>query len=95
MVSERDYARKVILKGKHSRETRIAEIMTVDVVTVSPDQSVEECMMVMTERRIRHLPVVEDALLVGLISIGDVVKHIIEDQRSTIHHLEDYITGRR
>jgi CBS domain-containing protein len=95
MCSERDYARKVALTGRTSRELKVADIMSTGIVTVTVRNSIEECMALMTERRIRHLPVVEDGRLLGLVSIGDIVKSIIQDQRSTIHHLEDYITGRR
>ncbi len=95
IFSERDYARKVILKGKNSRELRVSEIMTTDVVSVRPDQTIVDCMELMTDRRIRHLPVLEAGGIVGVISIGDVVKSIISDQKDTINHLEDYITGRR
>lgn len=94
IFSERDYARKVILKGKFSAETSVRDVMTDKLVTVAPDQSIAECMELMTNRRIRHLPVLEKDELVGVISIGDVVKSIIEEQRVTITHLEDYITGR-
>src|SRR5713101_2654846 len=95
IISERDYARKVILKGKSSKETKVKEIMTSDVVTISPHQSIEECMGLMTVKHIRHLPVVEDKKLVGMISIGDVVKAIISEQEYTIKQLENYITGAR
>ena len=95
IISERDYARKVILKGKFSRETPVSEIMSVDVVTVQPDQSNEECMALMTNKRIRHLPVMDGNKLVGVISIGDVVKAIISEQQYTIKQLENYITGSR
>jgi CBS domain-containing protein len=95
IFSERDYARKVILKGKTSRELSVSEIMTTDVVSVRPDQTIVDCMELMTERHIRHLPVLDAGRVVGLISIGDVVKNIISDQKDTINHLEDYITGRR
>jgi CBS domain-containing protein len=94
IISERDYARKVILRGKSSRDTQVAEIMTRDVVTVRTDQNVEDCMALMTERRIRHLPVVDGQGLVGVISIGDVVKWVISDRESLIAQLEGYITGR-
>jgi CBS domain-containing protein len=94
IFSERDYARKVILKGKSSRETVVQEIMTEEVYTVRPDQNIRECMELMTNRQIRHLPVMEGEKLVGIISIGDVVKYIIEDQKDTIDKLETYITGR-
>jgi CBS domain-containing protein len=95
IFSERDYARKVILKGKTSRELSVSEIMTTDVVSVRPDQTIVDCMELMTERHIRHLPVLDAGRVIGLISIGDVVKNIISDQKDTINHLEDYITGRR
>ncbi len=91
IFSERDYARKVILKGKFSRETLVREVMTEEVITVGPDLSIEECMELMSDRRVRHLPVIEREELIGIISIGDVVKSIISDQKHTITQLEDYI----
>lgn len=95
IFSERDYARKVILKGKASRETPVRDIMTARVVTVTPDASVAECMALMTEHRFRHLPVVAGGELLGVISIGDVVKAIITEQAFMIEQLENYITGSR
>jgi len=95
ILSERDYARKVILKGKVSRETLVSEVMTVDVVKVSPSTLVDECMGIMTAKRIRHLPVVEDDKLVGLISIGDVVGAVIDEEEFVIEQLTSYIKGSR
>lgn len=95
IVSERDYARKVILHGKSSRELKAREIMSANVYFVSPDQKIEECMALFTNKRVRHLPVLQDNELIGIISIGDVVKAVIAEQESTIKHLEDYITGGR
>jgi CBS domain-containing protein len=94
IVSERDYARKVILKGKHSNEMQVKEIMTSPVYTVTPDHSVDDCMRVITSHRIRHLPVMEGDTLKGMISIGDVVRSIISAQAHTIDQLSGYIDGR-
>ena len=94
IVSERDYARKVILKGKHSHEIQVKEIMTSPVFTVSPSHSVEDCMRVITAHRIRHLPVMEGDALLGIISIGDVVRSIISTQAHAIDQLSGYIEGR-
>ena len=93
IFTERDYARKVVLKGKKSMETQIGEIMTSNLITVSPDSTIDECMTLMTGKYIRHLPVVADGKLAGIISIGDVVRRIIEDQKSVIGHMEQYIAG--
>lgn len=93
IISERDYARKVILEGLSSKDTLVSEIMTSRIIHTSPDRSVDECMSLMTTNRIRHLPVMEDEKLVGFVSIGDLVKATISEQQSTIEQLERYING--
>jgi len=93
IVSERDYTRKVILKGRSSKETPVIDIMTQQLLTVNPSDSVTECMRIMTEKRVRHLPVLEGSNLVGILSIGDVVNWFISAQTATIDNLERYVTG--
>ncbi len=93
LISERDYARKGILQGRSSPDTMVREIMIDRVMVVSPERTTEECMALMTEKRFRHLPVVEDGNLVGMVSIGDMVKAIISEQQFTIEQLEHYITS--
>ncbi len=95
ILSERDYARKVALEGKSSRKTLVEEIMTQTVASVGPDQTIQECMELMTEKHIRHLPVLENEKLVGMISIGDIVKAVISEQQFVIEQLESYIAGSR
>ena len=92
IFTERDYARKVVLKGKSSKATLIRELMTLDPFTVTPESTIEECMGLMNDKRIRHLPVVENGKLLGVISVGDLIRFIIEEQRTIIEHLENYIT---
>ncbi len=93
IVSERDYARKVILKGRSSAETPVREIMSASVLTVAPGDSVNHCMKLMTDRRVRHLPVVDDGRVLGVVSIGDLVKAVIEDQTQELEHMQRYISS--
>ena len=95
IFSERDYARKVALHGKSSKDLEVQEVMTTDVLWVGPERTNNECMVLMTEKRIRHLPVIEDGKVIGVISIGDLVKDIIAEQEVVIAHLEQYIMGER
>jgi CBS domain-containing protein len=94
IFTERDYARKVILLGKTSKDTLISEIMSQNLITVSPENTMDDCMQLMTNKFIRHLPVLENNELIGIVSIGDVVKYIINEQKFIIEHLEHYIKGR-
>ena len=93
MISERDYTRKVFLRGKRSRETKVSEIMSSDVFTTHPSEGVDKCLRLMTDKHIRHLPVLDGDIVVGVISIGDLVKHVISCQSAAIAHLENYISG--
>ena len=91
IVSERDYARKVILKGRSSSDTPVRQIMTAEVITVDPGFTTQQCMQIMTDRRVRHLPVVESGRVVGMLSIGDLVRSVLAEQAQTIEQLENYI----
>jgi CBS domain-containing protein len=93
IFSERDYARKCILMGRHSKETLVSELMSSPVVTIGPDFTIEQCLALMTERQFRHLPVIEGENLTGIVSIGDIGKWVISEQRSMIRDLEGFITG--
>ena len=93
IISERDYTRKIFLRGKRSRETKVSEIMSTNVTVTHPREPVEKCLRLMTDKHIRHLPVVEGDQVVGVISIGDLVKHVISCQQAAIAHLENYIHG--
>ncbi len=93
ILSERDYARKVVLQSRSSKDTLVADIMSSPVVTVTPGHTVEECMRMMTDKRIRHLPVIEDKAIVGIVSIGDLVRSVITVQGEMIQHLQQYING--
>jgi CBS domain-containing protein len=94
IISERDYARKVILKGKSSKTTLVKEIMASPVIFVTPDQAVEECMGIITRNRIRHLPIMENEKVFGVVSIGDLVKWVVSEQEETIEHLQNYISAK-
>jgi CBS domain-containing protein len=93
IISERDYARKIILQGRRSAETRVAEIMTTEVATTTKEMTAQQCLAMMTEGYFRHLPVLEDGRVIGLVSIGDLVKAVIADQQAVIQELERYVTG--
>jgi len=93
IFTERDYARKIVLKGRNSSESRVSEVMVTKLITVNPESNIAECMTLMTDKMIRHLPVVENGKLAGIISISDVVKAVIEEQQNVIQHLEQYIAG--
>jgi len=93
IFSERDYARKIILKGKSSKDTLLDEVMTKELITVTRDYKIDQCMEIMTEKRIRHLPVLENKKIVGIISIGDVLKIMIKEQKELIDHLQKFISG--
>ena len=93
IISERDYTRKVVLLGRSSKDTLVNQILSGEVVQVTPEHTVDQCLRLMTEHRVRHLPVLDGNSIVGIISIGDLVNHVINTQQSTIHQLETYITG--
>jgi CBS domain-containing protein len=93
MLSERDYTRKVMLRGKKSSETKVSEIMSTNLTVTNPNEGVEECLRAMTDKRFRHLPVLDGSKVIGVVSIGDLVKHVIASQSATIAHLESYISG--
>lgn len=93
MISERDYARKVILKGRSSRDTRVSEIMSTPAVSVTPDDRVSDCLRMMTERRIRHLPVLDNGTIAGVLSIGDLVNAVLSAQAAEMRHLKSYVAG--
>ena len=93
IFSERDYARKIILKGKSSKDTLLDEVMTKELITVTRDYKIDQCMEIMTEKKIRHLPVLENKKIVGIISIGDVLKIMIKEQKELIDHLQKFITS--
>ena len=93
IFSERDYARKIILKGKSSRDTLLDEVMTKELITVTKDYKIDQCMEIMIEKKIRHLPVLEDKKIIGIISIGDLLKIMIKEQKELIDHLQKFITG--
>jgi CBS domain-containing protein len=93
IFTERDYARKLILRGKFSKHTEVGDLMTKNVLYVEPNNTIDECMKLMTDKRIRHLPVMDEGTLIGIVTIGDLVKQIISEQETTIHQLENYISG--
>ena len=93
VFSERDYARKIILKGKQSKDTSVSELMTKEVLYINPQSTIQDCLVVMSTKHIRHMPVLEEEKLIGIVTIGDIVKQIISEQKTTIQELEQYITG--